>query len=158
MYIDIDNISNEGYYFEKCLDINEDRLVEEDSRFLSEVETKINFYKRDKKILVRGNVRTSISLNCVRCLEIFNFKINSDFDIMLYPIEDISDFRSHISNEDMEYVFYEQEKIDVNEVILDQINLLIPLKPICRPNCKGICANCGISLNYDKCLCEKNDN
>lgn len=156
--LNVNNISSKGYYYEKNLKIDENRLVEEDNCYLSNADVKINFYKKHKKILAKGNIKTMASVNCVRCLEIFDIEINSNFDIILYPIEGISDFEGSLSTNDMEYIFYKDQKIDVREIVLDQVNLLIPFKPLCKDDCKGICANCGMNLNSNKCLCKKEDN
>ena len=156
--INVDKISSKGYYYEKNLEIDQNRLVDDNDWFLSNADVKINFFKRDKEILARGSIKTSVSLSCVRCLDVFDLNINSHFDIILYPIEGITDFDTSLSSNDMEYIFYRDHKIDIREIVLDQVNLLIPTKPLCREDCRGICSGCGANLNNGRCLCRKEDN
>jgi uncharacterized protein len=156
--INVDNISSKGYYYEKNLEIDGTRPVDDNDWFLSNAEVKINFFKKGKEILARGKIKTNVSLSCVRCLEVFDLKINSSFDIILYPIEGITDFDTNLSSNDMEYIFYRDQKIDIREIVLDQVNLLIPFKPLCKEDCKGICTRCGTNLNNGKCLCKREGN
>lgn len=156
--INVDNIGSKGYYYEKNLEIDGNRPVDDDDWFLSNAEVKINFFKKRKEILARGTIKTTVSLGCVRCLEVFDLKVNSSFDIILYPIEGITDFETNLSSNDMEYIFYRDQKIDIREIVLDQVNLLIPFKPLCKEDCKGICTGCGANMNNGKCLCKKEGN
>ncbi|SUY61625.1 ribosomal protein L32 family protein [Clostridium sporogenes] len=47
------------------------------------------------------------------------------------------------------------EAIDVTEVIENNIIIELPIKRLCKKNCKGLCQQCGANLNFSKCKCEK---
>lgn len=49
----------------------------------------------------------------------------------------------------------EDEVIDVTEVIENNIIIELPIKRLCKENCKGLCQQCGVNLNFSKCKCEK---
>jgi uncharacterized protein len=65
----------------------------------------------------------------------------------------------HLSLEDVNTEYYEDETINIEPVLHDTITLSTPMKPLCSPDCKGLCPTCGIDLNIEACTCEvkKND-
>jgi len=157
MFIEINKITNEGLVEKDSIALDDDLLVEKDSYFLENVNYRIVFSKKENKIQAKGNIQTSLSLQCMRCLDTYDFKINSKFDIIFFPIGMISALNKNLNSEDMEYVFYKNDRIDLTRVLIEQINLVIPYKPLCKESCKGICPNCGKNLNYDDCKCEKSE-
>jgi len=129
-------------------------LLESDSIFKKDVSYSITLVRDGEKIKVSGTVKTELAVRCVKCLEYFDLDINSKFDTILYPLNLVDFSYSSLREEEMEYIFYSNGKIDVERLILEQINLNIPYKTICSRDCKGICPMCGSNLNYEKCKCD----
>ena len=154
MYIDIKQISGKGLLLDDSLEMDENLLVEEDSFFLEDVEYNIFLKREGNRIISRGRIRTAVSLRCVNCLENFELKVSSKFDIILFPISLIEMTNAALNPEEMEYIFYEGNRVDLTKILVEQVNLFIPFSPMCDSDCKGICANCGMNLNYNKCKCE----
>ena len=50
--------------------------------------------------------------------------------------------------------FYEEEEIDLGHLIREQFYLAMPMKPLCRPDCQGLCPQCGVNRNTTECACE----
>jgi len=67
----------------------------------------------------------------------------------------MSDKGTSLNPDDMEYIFYEGDQIDVEKILSEQVNLFIPTNPICSSQCRGICPTCGINLNRGTCNCEE---
>jgi uncharacterized protein len=155
MTLDVNEIKKHGFLLEDSLDPDDSLLIEDDSFFNDAIRFSIRFNKlENSKIKAKGWVRTHIFLRCVKCLEMFDYKINSNFDIVFFPAE-LSGFESSsLKGDDLEYIFYEDNEIDLKRVLLEQINLFIPVNPVCDSDCKGICPNCGSNLNKEKCKCE----
>ena len=155
MKLDVNEIKKTGLYLEDSLTPDDSFLIEDDSYFNDEISFSINFKKLEEdEIQARGKVRTRIFLRCVKCLEMYDYRINSDFDIIFFPSEFTGLEGSGLKNEELEYIFYEGDEIDLKRVLLEQINLFITINPSCGPDCKGICPNCGINLNNEICKCE----
>jgi uncharacterized protein len=57
----------------------------------------------------------------------------------------------------MEVAFYDGVALDVNLMILEQIELAMPMSFVCREDCKGLCYKCGADLNEGVCLCKKEE-
>lgn len=56
---------------------------------------------------------------------------------------------------DLDITYLSQEYIDLGEVLSEQLQLQVPFQPLCKEDCKGICANCGADLNAGRCACDK---
>lgn len=104
-------------------------------------------------VVLRGLLKARAELPCARCLEPFGVEMAREFELRYAPAappgKDV-----HISEEDMDLGFLEPDGgLDLAQVALEQIYLEIPMKPLCRPECRGLCATCGANLNNEACRC-----
>ncbi|HET6372327.1 MAG TPA: DUF177 domain-containing protein, partial [Candidatus Polarisedimenticolia bacterium] len=59
-----------------------------------------------------------------------------------------------ISKDDLDVSYLDEHRgLDVDQMAAEQVYLEIPMKPLCAPDCRGICASCGSSLNHEPCRC-----
>jgi uncharacterized protein len=158
MIINVNKISDSGYALNDTVDIDNSQLLEDESFFLEGIDYQIFFKRQNQRIQAQGKIRTAISLVCVRCLEQFELRINSSFDIILFPKELVDQRSTALEDEDLEYIFYENDQIDLEKILSEQVNLFIPFKPVCKAECKGICPSCGASLNRGACACDQEKN
>jgi uncharacterized protein len=154
MYIDINKIGVKGLLLEDRVELDDQLLIEEESFFLDGVDYSVYFTREKEKIRARGQIRTVLSLRCVNCLENYELKVNSKFDIILFPVYLVKSTDTALTTDEMEYIFFDGEEIDLEKILMEQVNLFIPFNPTCTPDCKGICPNCGANLNYEECQCE----
>ncbi len=91
-------------------------------------------------LLVRGDVAVPAKLRCQRCLTEFDARIAATLT-QLYGNADDEDALP-ISGDG---------RIDLDAPIRDELGMAVPLTPICREDCKGLCATCGTDLNTDPC-------
>jgi uncharacterized protein len=61
--------------------------------------------------------------------------------------------KDELDEEDLDRLFYRSRQIDIREVILEQLNLTFPVKPLCAETCQGICAVCGQIRQDGNCGC-----
>ena len=59
-----------------------------------------------------------------------------------------------VAEEDLGVSFYANEEIDLGEMIREQLYLAVPMKPLCRADCAGLCPISGINRNRERCTCE----
>ncbi len=59
-----------------------------------------------------------------------------------------------VADEDLGVSFYKDETLDLGELMREQFYLVLPMKPLCRPDCKGLCPVCGINRNRETCTCQ----
>jgi uncharacterized protein len=101
-----------------------------------------------------GRVSTELELDCSRCLEAFRWPVNADFDVRYLPqSENVGDERE-VEEDDLSVAFYRDESIDLGQLLDEQFYLALPMKPLCREDCKGLCPNCGANLNEETCGCQ----
>jgi DUF177 domain-containing protein len=109
----------------------------------------------DGQIRVTGTLHTRIELVCARCLEPVLEEVSKDFDLFYRPMTTIAkEEELHLSTEDTEIAFFEGDGLFLADVIAEQVNLALPMKVICRSDCRGLCPHCGANLNHEECRCE----
>jgi uncharacterized protein len=123
---------------------------------VQEVQVKVKLEKIQNEILVRGNIKTQLELECSRCLEHFLFPVNENFQTIFQPFSPASteeEEEIELAKDELDIEFYKNDVIDLQEIVREQIILSIPIMPICDKNCQGLCPKCGQNLNQNKCLC-----
>lgn len=103
---------------------------------------------------VTGRVDTRLALECSRCLEPFDVPVSSAFELRYVPQdENTGDGEREIAEDDLTTAFYRDNTLDLGELMREQIQLALPMKPLCSEDCKGLCAVCGANLNTTTCGC-----
>ena len=105
----------------------------------SRVFGEVKLLRTDRGVLARGNLKTSVELVCSRCLEPFSDKLVYDFEEEFFPVLDIVHDAYIPEPEDSEgFTIDEYHVLDISEAARQYAILAVPMKPLCRPNCKGI--------------------
>jgi len=104
-----------------------------------------------KNVSIKGRIETGIELECCRCLEKFDLPVEIEFKYVLMPADDLKKDDLELTYKDLEYGYYEGDIIDLGQIVVEQILLQVPVKPLCNAFCKGLCSVCGINLNIEKC-------
>jgi uncharacterized protein len=111
---------------------------------------------RVEDIRVLGDFSTEVEVRCARCLEPVLTKVAGDFDLLYRPLGvDAGRDESAISEAETEIGYYSNGGIELDDVLREQILLALPLKTVCRDNCRGFCPSCGQDLNTVACDCEQ---
>jgi uncharacterized protein len=101
-----------------------------------------------------GTVTGDIELDCSRCLEPFTLPVASDFDLRYVPrTENVGEGEREVEEDDLATAFYDGEEIDLGHLIMEQFQLALPMKALCKEACKGLCPTCGTNLNTGSCDC-----
>jgi uncharacterized protein len=125
----------------------------------------------DAAFRLGGSLAVTVELECVRCLEPFRLELDEPLDLLFLPFsanvgpgkagkpgkpaEPARNEERELKDEDLAVSFYQDEKIDVGLLIREQIYLALPMKPICRDDCQGLCPKCGTNLNSSSCNCAR---
>ncbi|WP_329378836.1 DUF177 domain-containing protein [Streptomyces sp. NBC_01351] len=105
-------------------------------------------------VLVTGTARASAVGECVRCLESVERELKADFQEMFsYPdADDRSRSKAEPADDaedDEDTLYLEDGLFDLEPVLRDVVVLALPMQPVCREDCLGLCPDCGLSLNDD---------
>ena len=124
-------------------------------RVTAPVAVRARLLKDGGKYRLVGRVDTTLQLACCRCLEPFDRLVGLPIDLLYLPEElNGGEDESEISEEDLSTAFYRDEQIDLGALVREQFQLALPMKPLCRDSCGGLCARCGINLNTGTCSCD----
>ena len=153
MLIDIDKITKGGLKVSRDFDFPSLDLIEEEAVFLKPVHAEMTLTRMDDEVWIKGRITACLSFVCGRCLASYEFRVDSKFDLIYLP-EEYHDLKDELDDEDVDQLFYQNRQIDVREVILEQLNLTFPAKPLCSETCEGICAVCGKIRKDGNCGCQ----
>ena len=118
------------------------------------VELEFDIHKDKDKFRLAGHLRTELELSCSRCLEPYRFAVDADFDQRYLPASAASaEPESEVQEDDLETSYYSDDQIDLGELMREQFYLTLPMKPLCRDDCRGLCPQCGTNLNTGTCDC-----
>jgi uncharacterized protein len=152
MLIDIDRLPREGLRLSKDFDFPGPDLVEENAVFLEPARADIFVQKVGEEVLVQGEIRAKLSFVCSRCLTPFEFPVASRFDLVYLP-EELEIMSEELTEDEIDRMYYRDRSLDLRAVVLEQLNLTFPAKPLCSPHCEGICAVCGEIVRDGGCSC-----
>ena len=101
-----------------------------------------------------GKLDGRIEVSCARCLEPVEIPISRSFDLLYRPLqsEKVSDDVA-INEAETEIGYYLGDGMELEDSLREQILLAVPIKTLCRYDCKGLCATCGVNRNQQLCDC-----
>ncbi len=106
------------------------------------------------KVLVQGKLTAQSTLSCGRCLKPFTTGIPIKIEEEFYPTIDVLTGVKLPEPEDPgAFKIDEHHVLDLSEAIRQYIVMALPMKPLCREDCAGICSQCGKDLNEGECNC-----
>ncbi len=152
MIIDVDKIPKDGLTVDREFEFQSQDLVEESATFLKPVHASLLVRKMSEEVWIKGRVTTRLSVTCSRCAQAFEFPVDSRFDLVFLP-QEYQELKESLDEGDVDQLFYRDHQIDLREVVLEQLNLTFPAKPLCAESCEGICAVCGQVRREGACGC-----
>jgi len=105
-------------------------------------------------IELEGRIEASARLECCRCLDPFEAPLTGDFSLIV--VSDATEFgagEQRTDPEDTRLFYASSGQVDLREVTREQVYLNLPLKPVCRADCAGLCPTCGANRNRIECPC-----
>jgi len=161
MIVDLKSISRSPRHFNLTVQSDWWRKSEDDVQVQgleAPLVVKVTVSREDKRYVIHGRLAGKIRLVCDRCLDTYTFALGRDFRLSLWPPVNLESARdeTELKKEDLAVGFIEAEKIDLDDIIREQIYLSLPIKLLCESACAGLCRVCGVNLNRETCKCSKN--
>jgi uncharacterized protein len=123
-------------------------------RIVAPVQVNLEIHKDKDRFRLVGTAKTELELTCSRCLEPFRMPFDGELDVRYLPASELSaDDEREVAEADLDTSYYRDDQIDLNEVLREQFYLALPMKPLCREQCAGLCSQCGVNLNIATCQC-----
>jgi len=125
-------------------------------RIAAPVALSVSVRKDRMQFRLVGRVRTTVELTCSRCLEAYEMPVEEAFDVLYLPHSaGAAGEERMVEDDDLSTAFYEDNVIDLGQLMQEQCYLAVPMKPLCREDCRGLCPECGANLNTETCECRQ---
>ena len=158
MLVDVTEIEGGSRAFEFTLSSDDPLFDEQRFRLTSDVSVTGEAVGHIAQIDVSGSIRGEAEVDCTRCLAPVPWPIDIDFKVGFIPPEHFTSKTEHeVAAEDLDVDILEDNQIDLAKVVREQILLNLPEQKFCRPDCKGLCLQCGADLNLLDCKCSEDE-
>lgn len=117
----------------------------EEIRAIEKVDVKGVAISEKDVILIEASIKTKLKLNCSRCLDTFIYPIDIDIEERFTKSKELQ--------EDEELIFVEDDTLDIIQIVENCIISTLPIKRLCKEDCKGLCSVCGANKNVENCSC-----
>ena len=159
MFIDLNTIGSEGISFTRSVRLrglegpSKESIPELDAHLTGTI------VPRPGGGDLAATLAATVPLTCSRCLETFPWDVKTDFAWKVVRRDPDAGRGEHDdADDDEESILVAPEgKIGLEEIAEEQLYLNLPLKPICRESCKGLCPACGTNRNLGACACATDD-
>jgi uncharacterized protein len=156
MLLDFTDIPAKGLSLDRRVELTEPadagagRLVPEPARLRGRAQPGA------RGVELEARLQATVRLECSRCLETFEAPLDTEFSLVI--VSEASEFgvgEKRLALEDSTLFYAERGKVDLREIAREQIHLNLPLKPVCRADCRGLCPTCGVNRNRIECSCRQ---
>lgn len=118
------------------------------------VQLAFDIFKDGSQFHLVGRVGATLTLSCGRCLEEMSLPVDLPFDLLYLPHhENAGEGEAEVEDDDLTTAYYRDDEIDLGQLVVEQFLLALPMKPLCRESCRGLCPECGTNLNTATCSC-----
>jgi uncharacterized protein len=125
------------------------------------LEVRGELIKSGPDIFFKGRVKGKMGLSCGRCLEPFSsgfdIPVRSEWRLIPAPSKSSAKKEGVSQIEDLETGLIKEGVLDLTERILEEVILAIPIQPLCRETCLGLCPLCGENKNTNPCNCKSKE-
>jgi uncharacterized protein len=106
-------------------------------------------------VRVRGVTSLPLLANCSRCLDEVAMSLDAKVDVAVFPrgAEPAATVDGELSDDDLGVASYGNDRIAIGRLVLDEMLLELPMRPLCNETCSGLCPDCGENRNHRRCDC-----
>jgi uncharacterized protein len=109
--------------------------------------------ERDRDdVVIAGEIDSTVPVACGRCLEEFPVRARAIVDVRFVPRPPTGD-RVELGSDDLDLDFYDGGEVNLATLVESETALALPMKPLCREDCRGLCPVCGGNRNLVACVC-----
>jgi uncharacterized protein len=103
-------------------------------------------------VIVAGEIDSTVPITCGRCLEELPARVRATVDVRFIPRPPTGD-RVELGSDDLDLDFYDGDEVNLATLVASETALALPMKPLCREDCRGLCPICGGNRNLVTCVC-----
>lgn len=117
-----------------------------------EAEYRLSLTNAGNTIAVDGTIQVGLLVQCNRCLKIFVYPMEAQFQETYYDRN-----LPQPGGTKSDWVPFTGDQIDIAHEVVQSILVNLPMRFICREDCRGLCAICGADLNNMPCNCKRDE-
>jgi len=158
MVIDLITLEKSPFPFEFSFTPDEIDLDIETVKLKNAVEIEGELTKRIVQTDVKGKIYAEVETECSRCLQATRLNLKFSFAAAFVTEENYTEAKeAELKADDLDVSIFNGDKIDVTELVREQILLNLPEQAFCREDCKGLCEKCGADQNLLDCNCKEKE-
>jgi uncharacterized protein len=119
-------------------------------------ELSLTVEKDGEAVWVKGRLQARVPQHCGRCLEPYALTVTPEVDARFVPNPRRRGEEVELGADDLETDVYDNGVLDLTTLLETETTLLLPMKPLCREDCRGLCPICGGNRNVSSCRCAVN--
>jgi uncharacterized protein len=157
MLLDLSKLHGQREHFERTFPLSAFDPQDPEYRVVTPVDLSMDIEKAGGDAFrVTGHAATRLELPCSRCLEPFEVPVDARFELRYVPQAHAvaGGEEREIREDDLTTAYYREGTLDVIEMLREQFQLALPMKPLCADSCRGLCPECGTNLNRGECGCK----
>ena len=156
MYFNVSQLLKESTGSGRTFVIDEKLSLTDDAR-VNRVLGTVNLVRTDKGIWLSATMESVVLCMCSRCLNQCEQPISMAIEEEFFPLVDVVTGARLDRSEDGDDSSYinQDHTMELSEVVRQYSALSMPMNPVCREECAGICLTCGVNLNETSCKCDE---
>lgn len=155
MLIQLEQIREQPFRWQETVTIEPEVLQQPDLLALGPVSWRGQISFVDPGYFLSAHLSYEQQLACTRCLQPVTQPIEADVELLLLAHgEHAGAGEYELAERDMSVVHVEGEAVDLRPLLIEQLQLNVPMRVLCRPDCAGLCPVCGTDRNLATCDCE----
>lgn len=153
MLLDLNRLHGQREHVERRFEPSAFEPQDPDYRVVAPVEVLLDVEKAGGGAFrVTGRAHAELELDCSRCVDPYELPVDVTFELRYVPHEqNAGDDEREIAEDDLTTAYYREGSLDLIEMLREQFQLAIPMKPLCSDACRGLCPECGANLNRTEC-------
>lgn len=150
--IPAEGLALEYEYGRQQLDISDEQAVLE-----SPIHVRVRVLRVGQTVSVSGTLDCRMRLQCSRCLEAFglalDLRLATDFNPASIEPQPAPGQEKELAPDELDRYDYRNDEVLLDDYVREQVLLALPMVPVCRTDCAGLCPRCGVNRNTARCDC-----
>jgi len=158
--VDLKDLAHEKISFEASFEPGVVDFASENVQQVGPLKWTAAAERAGNEIRIAGSLNTNLELPCSRCLEASRIGISKPFDLFFRERDEAmfdEDEEIELNEKETRTAFFTGTQVVITDILREQILLALPMKALCRVDCKGLCSHCGMYLNSGSCNCPNDD-
>jgi uncharacterized protein len=159
-FVDLKDLAHDKVSFEASYEPGVIDFRSENVRQIGNLDWSASAERAGLEIRIAGLLNTTLEFGCARCLEPARIDISKPFDLFFRQRHEAmfdEDEEVELNEQDMRTAFFTGTKLAIGDILREQVLLALPMKALCRVDCKGLCPTCGTNLNSGSCSCPREE-